>query len=126
MLENITLTKYLGVILRDDLCFSKHVEAVAAKGNSTVAEWVFFKEILEKTEGSNEVRKTSCTTVYNGAIVLEYASPVWDPRQKEDLDRLDKVQRRAVRYACNNYVEIAPGTVVNNLQACYNNSSGTT
>ena len=48
--------------------------------------------------------------------VLEYASSVWDPHQKEDIDRLEKVQKRAARYACNNYFERTPGTITSMLQ----------
>ena len=34
---------------------------------------------------------------------MEYASSSWDPYKTEDANYLDKVQRRAARYACNNY-----------------------
>ena len=36
---------------------------------------------------------------------MEYASSSWDPYKPEDADYLDKVQRRAARYACNSYTE---------------------
>ena len=35
--------------------------------------------------------------------ILEYASPVWDPYQKESINALEKVQRRAARWIVNNY-----------------------
>ena len=108
-LENVTSAKYLGVTLSDDLSWSKHVEAVAAKGNSTVG---FLRRNFR--ECSNEVRKATYTTMVRP--VLEYASSVWDPHQKEDIDRLEKVQKRAARYACNNYFERTPGTITSMLQ----------
>ena len=42
---------------------------------------------------------------------MEYASTSWDPYMVEDVNRLDKVQRRAACYACNNYTERTPGCV---------------
>ena len=42
---------------------------------------------------------------------MEYASSSLDPYKTEDADYLDKVQRRAARYACNNYTERTQGCV---------------
>ena len=42
---------------------------------------------------------------------MEYASTLWDPYKTEDVNCMDKVQRRAARYACNNYTERTPGCV---------------
>jgi hypothetical protein len=33
----------------------------------------------------------------------EYNSAVWDPYTKENIDKLERVQRRAARYVYNNY-----------------------
>ena len=35
--------------------------------------------------------------------ILEYASPVWDPHQKQDIDEIEKVQRRAARFVQNRH-----------------------
>ena len=42
---------------------------------------------------------------------MEYASSSWDPYKTEDADYFDKVQRRAARFACNNYTERTQGCV---------------
>ena len=34
---------------------------------------------------------------------LEYAVPVWDPNTKDDINKIEMVQRRAVRWVLNNY-----------------------
>ena len=34
---------------------------------------------------------------------LEYASTVWDPHLKKDINSLDRVQRSAARFVSNNY-----------------------
>ena len=35
--------------------------------------------------------------------IMEYASPVWDPYYNSDIYRLDRVQRRAARWALSDY-----------------------
>ena len=42
---------------------------------------------------------------------LDYASTAWDPHIKEDINTLDKVQRRGARFVCNNYTDRTPGCV---------------
>jgi hypothetical protein len=34
---------------------------------------------------------------------VEYSSAVWDPYTKENIDKIERVQRRAARYVYNNY-----------------------
>ena len=42
---------------------------------------------------------------------MEYASLSWDPYKTEDANYLDKVQRGAARYACNDYTKRTQGCV---------------
>ena len=35
--------------------------------------------------------------------ILEYASPVWDPHQTDQIQQLEKVQRRAARWASHRF-----------------------
>ena len=35
--------------------------------------------------------------------ILEYSSTVWDPFYQKDIDRLERVQQRAVRFVFNDY-----------------------
>ena len=39
---------------------------------------------------------------------MEYASTVWDPYRQKHIKALEQVQRRAARYACNNYTDRTP------------------
>ena len=41
---------------------------------------------------------------------MEYAAAVWDPYTGENIDKLEMVQRRVVRYVCNNYIKMASVT----------------
>ena len=35
--------------------------------------------------------------------ILEYASPVWSPYTKQDINRLEKVQRQSARFIMRDY-----------------------
>ncbi len=35
--------------------------------------------------------------------VLEYSAPIWDPHKVKDIDKLQRVQRRAARFVCGDY-----------------------
>jgi hypothetical protein len=108
-LEAVSSAKYLGVSMAKDLSWTKHVEMVAAKGNRTVG---FLRRNLK--DCTTEVRKATYTTMVRPT--LEYASTVWDPHTRQDIDLLEKVQKRAARFACNCYFERAPGTVTDLLR----------
>ena len=41
---------------------------------------------------------------------LEYASAIWDPHFQTDIDIIDRVQKRAARYATNNYITLNQAT----------------
>ena len=42
---------------------------------------------------------------------MEYPSSVWDPYRQKHIKDLKQMQRRAARYACNNYMDKTPGCV---------------
>ena len=103
-LEAVPSAKYLGVTISNDLTRGKHIETVTAKGNRTLG---FLRRNMR--DCSHEVRCATYTALVRPT--LEYASTVWDPHKKQDMDLLETVQRKAARYACNCYLERTPGTV---------------
>ena len=108
-LETVSSAKYLGVTLQDDLSWSKHLDSVAARGNRTVG---FLRRNFR--DCSTKVRSATYTSMVRPR--LEYASSVWDPHKRKDVQLLEKVQRRAARYACNSYHDRSPGAVTQLLQ----------
>ena len=42
--------------------------------------------------------------------ILEYASTVWSPHIKADINKLEMIQRRAARFVLNNYSRFASVT----------------
>lgn len=85
--EDVT---YLGVILDDRLNYSKHIDKVCRKVNSSV----FLLRRLSCL-GSREL----LITAYYGCVYpfLAYCVPVWGAAGTSGLDRVFKVQKRAIR-----------------------------
>ena len=44
---------------------------------------------------------------------LEYSSTVWDPYSKQNVDKIEMVQRRAARFVVENYSYYASPTAMN-------------
>ena len=82
-----------GVTFSDDLQWEKHTQATAAKASRTLG---FLRRNLK--DCNKQVRSTTYKSMVRPT--MEYASSSWDPYKTEDADYLDKVQRRAARYAC--------------------------
>ena len=95
--------KYLLVALSDDLKWEKHAQATAANASRTLG---FLRRNLG---GSKQVGATTYKSMVRPT--MEYASTSWNPYKTENVNCLDKVQRHAARYACNNYTERTPGSV---------------
>ena len=88
--------KYLGVTLSNDLEWSKHIATMTTKANSKLS---FLRRNLK---GCPEKLKQMA---YFSLIhsFMEYGAPVWDPCQKYNSDKIERVQRRAARFVKSRY-----------------------
>ena len=79
-----------------DTAWKLHVDRTVKKGNSTLG---FLRCNLRV---SNEEVKTAA---YRSIVhpMLEYCSTIWNPYQKDQIYKLEMVQRRAARYTTNRY-----------------------
>ena len=89
-LKNVTKEKDLGVIVDSDLTFKAHISQKIAKANSMI---YLIKNCFQYLD------KEMLQLLYKSLIRphLEYASNVWNPIYKEDIIRLEGVQRRATK-----------------------------
>ena len=96
ILNSVNHCKYLGVILQSNLCWSKHVQEISAKANSTLG---IIRCNIKKAP------KLVKEQIYQTLIrpQLEYAFTVWSPWLRWDILELEKVQCRAARFVHNNY-----------------------
>ena len=54
--------------------------------------------------------------LHHGTSILEYSAAVWDPHLQKEKTQLETIQRRAARFATNNYHERTTGCVNSMLQ----------
>ena len=88
-------TKYLGLELSNDIQWNHYIDKVVQKGNS-----MLYQDSLE--EINQEKRKY---TAYKSLVRphLEYCMTVWNPYQKNQIQKIEMVQRRAARYITGRY-----------------------
>ena len=95
-LESVSSTKYQGCRFTSDLRWNDHVNNICNMANRTIG---FLKRNLNI--GSTKVKENAYQTLVRP--IVEYASPVWDPYLKTEIDRLEMVQRRGARYVFNKH-----------------------
>ena len=92
VLENVPSAKYLGITITDDLDWDQHINNVTSKATRTLG---FLRRNLTLAPKETKV------AAYQALIrpQLEYAAPLWNPHHQTKIDRIEKVQRTAARWA---------------------------
>ena len=88
--------KYLGVTISKDLSWNSHIENITVRANRILG---FVKRNI-KTK-NQEIRIIAHNTLVRPQV--EYASAVWSPYTKENINKIEILQRRAARWVCNDY-----------------------
>ena len=90
VLENVPSAKYLGITITDELDGGQHINNVTSKATKTLG---FLRR---------NVPKKTKVAAYQALVrpQLEYAAPIWNPHHQTEINRIEKVQRTAVRWAC--------------------------
>ena len=99
-LSSVASQAYLGVELHEKLSWKQHIEKVASKAGRTLG---FVRRNLGNCTPS--LKKQAYISLVRSQ--LEYASVTWDPHRKNQIDQLEKIQRRAIRFICGNYTRDA-------------------
>jgi len=97
---------YLGIELHERLSWKLHVDAVTNKASRTLG---FIRRNLGR-HCPTDVKKLAYISLVRSQ--LEYASVVWDPNKQNQIDQLEMVQRRALRFICGNYQRDASVTAM--------------
>ena len=95
-LAKVEHSKYLGITLQSNLKWNKHINSITNKANQTLG---FLKRNLKIK--SSDVKSHAYKALVRPK--LEYASAVWDPHTRTQINQIEKVQRRAARYVTNRY-----------------------
>ena len=96
VLEEVMDAKYLGVTLSNDLEWSKHIATMTNKANSKLS---FLRRNLKSCP---EKFKQTAHFSLNRSF-MEYGATVWDPYQKCNSDKIERVQRQAARFVKSRY-----------------------
>lgn len=104
-LERVPHATYLGIDISSDLSWHQQTHKATSKANRNLG---FIKRNL-KTKN-----QTVKQLAYQAIVrpTLEYASTIWSPHQKELINKIEMVQRRAARYVTGNYQHQASVTTM--------------
>ena len=82
----------LGITISKDMKPKKHIEKICSKANSRIG--LIRRCFADRSE-------ETVTTLYQSIVrpLLEYGSVVWNPWLKGDINRLERVQKRALALA---------------------------
>ncbi len=95
-LSTVNDAKYLGVDISQNLSWNTHINRISNSANRTLG---FLKRNIETK--NEKVRELAYKSLVRPQ--LEYASTVWSPHTQLNTDKIEKVQRRAVRWVKHNY-----------------------
>ena len=96
VLERTENAKYLGANLDSRLNWKTHINSSVKKANSAL----FFlkRHLYSCPKNIKEQCYFACVR-----SKVEYACSVWDPHSIEDINNIEKIQRRAARFVSNSY-----------------------
>ena len=91
-LAKVTSFKYLGLIVSTNLSFDKHIIATISKASRSL-----YMMMRGLKRSPRKVKELSYKTIVRAT--LEYASQIWTPSAKKMIDALERVNRKAFRWA---------------------------
>ena len=94
VLELQDSTKYLGVDLQSSLSWKNHIDRISKKANSML--WFLRRNLRSCKE---DTKANAYFTMVRSN--LEYCSSVWSPHHKDQVHKVEMVQRRAARFTTN-------------------------
>ena len=106
ILEEVQDNPYLGLQISNDLKWTTHINKITKKAQSTLG---FLRRNLSHC--TETCRKTAYISMVRS--LLEYGAVVWDPYQKSDIDKLERVQRKAIRFVKRDYRTREEGFISN-------------
>ena len=107
-MEWVTNYKYLGVLLTEELSWSLHIEKISCKTRRLVG--MLYRRFYRWATPSALTRLYLCLIRPH----LEYAVPVWNPYLVKDIQKLESIQRFALKVCLKSW----DGSYSDHLQAC--------
>ena len=104
ILQHVDQNPYLGIQISADLKWSAHITYTCKRAGSTLG---FLRRNLRNCP--QECRRLAYITLVRST--LEYGAVVWDPYLKQDIERLERIQRQAARFIMRDYRSRDPGCI---------------
>lgn len=95
-LSEVTCYKYLGLWISNNLSWNKHIDTISA---NALRKIFFLRRALRFA--TPETRFLAYNTIVRP--ILEYAVMIWDPYTKININKLERIQKKAVRFIYNSY-----------------------
>ena len=96
LIREVQHVKYLGITIDSHLTWREHVSVLSHKANATLA---LLRHNLKPCSFHIKSKSYLCYV----RLIVEYSSTVWDPHFKDDIHKIEMIQRRAARFVFNNY-----------------------
>jgi hypothetical protein len=95
---------YLGLQISNDLKWSMHINNISKKANDTLG-------CLRRN--LRNVPETCRKTAYISLVrsTMEYGATIWNPYLKGDIDKLERIKNRGIRFIKKNYRDRGPGSI---------------
>ena len=104
ILQEVQDNPYLGLQISNDLKWNIHINNTCKKANATLG---FLRRNLRNVP--QECRKTAYIALVRS--IMEYGATIWNPYQKGDIDKLERIQSRAIRFIKKDYTSRDPGCI---------------
>lgn len=96
ILDTVDSAKYLGLDISEDLSWNKHINRITTNANKTLG---FIRRNIQTRNA--DIRELAYKTLVRPQV--EYASSIWSPYTQQNINKIEMVQRRAVRWVKHNY-----------------------
>jgi len=91
VLEEVKDFKDLGILTDNDLSWNSHIDMIIAKANRMLG---LIKKARMHLQDESTLKTLYCSLVRSN---LEYWSVVWCPFTKRNVNKLERIQRRATK-----------------------------
>ena len=108
ILEQVEENPYIGLTLTENLKWSSHITKITKKANSTIGS---LRRNLKSCP--QDCRKSAYISLVRS--VLDYGTIIWDPYLSRDIEKLERVQRKAESFITGDYHSREEGSVTGML-----------
>ena len=95
-LQEVEDNPYLGLTISNDLSWSKQIDKTAKKASSSLG---FIRRNLSRCP--KETRLQAYLSLVRS--LLEYGAVIWDPSSKQEIKKLERIQRQSARFVNRDY-----------------------